>query len=201
MGVHPQKEGRATRPEEWTTDRKNNEATLEIYTIFDRLAGGGSNKACRAHTGIMSSSEHYANLTSRALKEQKMVSYDLLFSKEDAHGVHHPHDDALVVTMMWPITECTESWWTQETLPTSSSPPPSIRWGLGGPDSNLSELLCSDLWREGHLWRKYTTSNDHRRRAEIISALIIHTCLSIMWLVVSSSRMGPWQMKATMQLE
>ncbi|XP_058106361.1 uncharacterized protein LOC131249575 [Magnolia sinica] len=81
---------------------ENNEATGEIHTIFGGPARGGDlNRAHKAHAWRVSHSisEHHVHLTYRPLKEQRMLPSKLTFTKEDAYGISHPHDDALVVAM------------------------------------------------------------------------------------------------------
>ncbi|XP_058076399.1 uncharacterized protein LOC131224981 [Magnolia sinica] len=96
------REERAGRKNEQPSNGNNNEATREIYTIFGGYTGGDSNQAHKAHTWsiIHDSSEHQIHLTSRPLKEQRVTPCELTFTEEDARGVHHPHDDALVVAMI-----------------------------------------------------------------------------------------------------
>ncbi|XP_058068719.1 uncharacterized protein LOC131218052 [Magnolia sinica] len=46
-----------------------------------------------------SSTEHHVNFAYKPTKEQRLNPCGLTFTKEDARGIHHPHDDVLVVTM------------------------------------------------------------------------------------------------------
>ncbi|KAF3452063.1 hypothetical protein FNV43_RR08159 [Rhamnella rubrinervis] len=67
--------------------------------------GGGnvsSNRALKAYsrTARYPPSEYQeVNLTQRPAKEIKVEPYSITFTDADSRGVHHPHDDALVITM------------------------------------------------------------------------------------------------------
>ncbi|XP_058099781.1 uncharacterized protein LOC131244147 [Magnolia sinica] len=77
----------------------NNEPTREILTTFGGPARGGDlNRSRRAHSQGIShyNSEHQIN----AIEGQKVAHGRLTFTEEDAKGIHHPYDNALVVTMM-----------------------------------------------------------------------------------------------------
>ncbi|XP_058078669.1 uncharacterized protein LOC131226999 [Magnolia sinica] len=75
------------------------EEPAQIRTIFGGSSGGGdSNRARKAHSR-KPNLEHYVHLTERPSKELRVNPCTLTFTEEDAHGIHHPHDDALVVTM------------------------------------------------------------------------------------------------------
>ncbi|XP_058070966.1 uncharacterized protein LOC131220007 [Magnolia sinica] len=74
----------------------------KICTIFGGAIGGGdSNQARRAHARIIthSGSEREILTASRPSKELKIETYSMTFTKEDARGVHHLHNNALVVIM------------------------------------------------------------------------------------------------------
>ncbi|XP_058092147.1 uncharacterized protein LOC131238038 [Magnolia sinica] len=92
---------RTTQKEEREREQLNNtmEEPTEIRTIFGGLSGGGdSNRARKAHSR-KSDPEHYVHLTERPSKELRVSPCNLTFTEEDAHGIQHPHNDALVVTM------------------------------------------------------------------------------------------------------
>ncbi|XP_058075823.1 uncharacterized protein LOC131224321 [Magnolia sinica] len=74
------------------------EEPTEIRAIFRGSFGGGdSNRARKAHFQ-KSDLEHYVHLTERPSKELRVCPCSLTFM-EDACGIQHPNDDALVVTM------------------------------------------------------------------------------------------------------
>ncbi|XP_058111565.1 uncharacterized protein LOC131254882 [Magnolia sinica] len=95
------KEGKAARKEGRERERPNNitEEPAEIRTIFRGLSSGGdSNRARKAHSR-KPNLEHYVHLTEQPSKELRVSPCTLTFTEEDARGIQHPHDDALVVTM------------------------------------------------------------------------------------------------------
>ncbi|XP_058075829.1 uncharacterized protein LOC131224326 [Magnolia sinica] len=72
----------------------------EIRTIYGGPSkGGDSNQARKAHARS-TDPEHYIHLTDKSSKEPQMSPCSLTFIEDDARGIQHPHDDALVVTMM-----------------------------------------------------------------------------------------------------
>ena len=79
------------------TQRQRGNSPTEIRTIFGGHTGGSSNRALKAYAR---SAYHHVNLTEeRPAKELRTAPYAITFSDEDFKGVHHPHDDALVVSM------------------------------------------------------------------------------------------------------
>ena len=60
-----------------------------------------SNRALKAHSRAarFPPGYHEVNLTQRPTKEVKTAPYSVTFTDADSRGVHHPHNDALVVTM------------------------------------------------------------------------------------------------------
>ncbi|XP_058070884.1 probable LRR receptor-like serine/threonine-protein kinase At1g56130 [Magnolia sinica] len=85
-----------------TTDEQsiNNKPTGEIRAIFRGHEGGGDLKNARkAYARSIGRPEEEVLLIGRPLKEQKVEKHNMNFTEEDARGIHHPHDDALVVTL------------------------------------------------------------------------------------------------------
>ncbi|XP_058068317.1 uncharacterized protein LOC131217413 [Magnolia sinica] len=86
------KEERTSRKEE---PNNTTEDPTEIRTIFGGSSrGGDSNRARKAYCR-RSDPEHNIHLN----KELCVSSCSMTFSEDDACGIQHPHDDALVVTM------------------------------------------------------------------------------------------------------
>ncbi|XP_058092432.1 uncharacterized protein LOC131238855 [Magnolia sinica] len=84
----------------------NNEPTGEIHTIIEGHGGGGDlNNAKKVHVRNLGRLENEVLLVRRPLKEQKVKTHSLTFTKEDPQGIHHPHDDALMVTLTLPNRE------------------------------------------------------------------------------------------------
>ncbi|XP_058080627.1 uncharacterized protein LOC131228777 [Magnolia sinica] len=72
---------------------------VEIRTIFGGSSGGGdSNRARKAHSQN-SDPELSIHMTERPTKELWVSPCSLTFMEDDARGIQHPHDNALVVTM------------------------------------------------------------------------------------------------------
>ncbi|XP_058103413.1 uncharacterized protein LOC131246978 [Magnolia sinica] len=95
------KEGKASRKEGREREQPNNitEEPAEIRTIFGGSSGGGdSNRARKAHSR-KPNLERYVHLTEPPSKELCVSPCTLTFTEEDTHGIQHPHDDALMVTM------------------------------------------------------------------------------------------------------
>ncbi|XP_058104861.1 uncharacterized protein LOC131248550 [Magnolia sinica] len=93
------KEGKTARKEEREKPNNTTEEPTEIRTIFGGSSGGGDpNRARKAHSR-KSDPEHHVHLTERPSKELRVNLYNMTFSEDDACGIQHPHDDALVVTM------------------------------------------------------------------------------------------------------
>ncbi|XP_058099682.1 uncharacterized protein LOC131244032 [Magnolia sinica] len=91
------KEDRTAQREEQPS--KTIEESVEIRIIFGGSSGGGdSNRACKTHSQ-KSDPEHYVHLTERPKKELRVNPCNLTFTEDDARGIQHSHDDALVVTM------------------------------------------------------------------------------------------------------
>ncbi|XP_058100762.1 uncharacterized protein LOC131245365 [Magnolia sinica] len=145
--VYRRREERPDQRIEQYSHRNDKKETGDIRAIFAGPVGGGdSNRARQTHARSISSGslEHHINLTSRLPKEQKIILCNLTFTEEEAQGVHHPHDDVLVMAMT--IANCKVHLILVDTAvqSTSSFPLPLTRWESIDPDSNPSELLCSD---------------------------------------------------------
>ncbi|XP_058106949.1 uncharacterized protein LOC131250683 [Magnolia sinica] len=82
-----------------------NRPTEEIRTIVGGPRGGGdSNNARKNHAKSISRPESEILILTRPSKEKKREKYCISFTDEDARGIHHLHDDTLVVTLM--IVNC-----------------------------------------------------------------------------------------------
>ncbi|XP_058075798.1 uncharacterized protein LOC131224291 [Magnolia sinica] len=93
------KEERTSQKEEREQPNKAPEDPAEMRTIFGGSSDGGdSNRAQKAHSR-KSNPEHYIHMTERPSKELQVSPCSLTFTEDDAYGIHHPQDDALVVTM------------------------------------------------------------------------------------------------------
>jgi hypothetical protein len=69
----------------------------EIHTIVGGLALGGTSRLSRkAYTR----QAHNILVTQRPRKNVKLDDQVITFSEDDARGIHQPHDDTLVVTMI-----------------------------------------------------------------------------------------------------
>ncbi|XP_058103514.1 uncharacterized protein LOC131247091 [Magnolia sinica] len=78
--------------------RADKEVT-KIRMIYGGPSGGrDSNRARKAHSKS-TDPEHYIHLAKRPKKELRVNPCSLTFMEDDARGIQHPHDDALVVTM------------------------------------------------------------------------------------------------------
>ncbi|XP_058106412.1 uncharacterized protein LOC131249641 [Magnolia sinica] len=78
----------------------DNRPTEEIQTIIGGSRGrGDSNNARKNHTRSISQPESEILIIARPSKEKKREKYCITFTDEDARGIHHPHDDALVITL------------------------------------------------------------------------------------------------------
>ncbi|XP_058099899.1 uncharacterized protein LOC131244282 [Magnolia sinica] len=75
------------------------EEHAKIRTIYGGPSGGGdSNRARKAHSRSLDP-EHYVHLTKRPRKELRVSPCNLTFTEDDACGIHHPHENVLVVAM------------------------------------------------------------------------------------------------------
>ncbi|XP_058084594.1 uncharacterized protein LOC131232387 [Magnolia sinica] len=95
------KERKAARKEGRERERLKNitKKPAEIRTIFGGSSGGGdSNRAWKAHSQ-KPNLKHYVHLTERPSKDLRISPCTLTFTEEDARGIRHYNDDALVVTM------------------------------------------------------------------------------------------------------
>ncbi|XP_058092443.1 uncharacterized protein LOC131238869 [Magnolia sinica] len=91
------KEEKTARKEE--RPNKAAEEPAKICTIYGSSSSGGNlNRARKAHTRS-SDPKHYIHLAERPRKELLVRPSNLTFTEDDAHGIQHPHDDALVMTM------------------------------------------------------------------------------------------------------
>ncbi|XP_058084523.1 uncharacterized protein LOC131232302 [Magnolia sinica] len=92
------KEERTTRRQEQAS--KAAKEPTEIRIIFGGSSNGGdSNRARKSHSW-KSDPEHYVHMAERPRKELGVGPCSLTFTEDDARGIQHPHDDALVVTMV-----------------------------------------------------------------------------------------------------
>ncbi|XP_058102301.1 uncharacterized protein LOC131246331 [Magnolia sinica] len=78
----------------------DNRPTEDIQTIIGgHLGRGDSNNARKNHARNVSQLKSEIMVLARPLKERKLKKYNLVFTEADARGIHHPHDDALVITV------------------------------------------------------------------------------------------------------
>ena len=68
----------------------------EIHTIVGGLASGGTLRSSRK---AYARQAHNILVTQRSQKNVKLDNQVITYNKDDARGIHQPHDDALVVTM------------------------------------------------------------------------------------------------------
>ncbi|XP_058078570.1 uncharacterized protein LOC131226876 [Magnolia sinica] len=91
------KEERQARKDE-QPGRARDDGT-KIRMIYGGPSGGSdSNQARKAHARSIYP-EHYIHLANRPRKELQVSTCNLTFTEDDACGIQHPHDNALVVTM------------------------------------------------------------------------------------------------------
>ncbi|XP_058078584.1 uncharacterized protein LOC131226893 [Magnolia sinica] len=84
-----------------TEERLNDNRPIEdIRTIIRGYLGGGeSNNARKNHARNVGRLESEIMVLARPPKERKLEKYSVAFTEENARGIHHPHDDALVITV------------------------------------------------------------------------------------------------------
>ncbi|XP_058084610.1 uncharacterized protein LOC131232406 [Magnolia sinica] len=94
------KEERIAPREEREQPSNAAEEPTEIRTIFGGSSGGGdSNRAYKAYSR-KSKPEHYIHMTKRPSKELRISLCSLTFTEDVARRIQHPHDGALVVTLI-----------------------------------------------------------------------------------------------------
>uniref|UniRef100_A0A2N9EWG4 Uncharacterized protein n=1 Tax=Fagus sylvatica TaxID=28930 RepID=A0A2N9EWG4_FAGSY len=89
--VHPGKDENKDRQEDRPRD-----IIGEIRTIVGGLTSGGASRSSRK---AYARQAHNILVTQRSRKSLKMDDQVISFSEDDARNIHHPHDDALVVTL------------------------------------------------------------------------------------------------------
>ncbi|XP_058068329.1 uncharacterized protein LOC131217424 [Magnolia sinica] len=95
LGEHVDSGARAT--EEHPNDNRPIE---DIRTIIGgHLGGGDSSNARKNHARNISHLEFEIMILARPPKERKFGRYSMAFTEEDVRGIHHPYDDALVITV------------------------------------------------------------------------------------------------------
>ncbi|XP_058111850.1 uncharacterized protein LOC131255169 [Magnolia sinica] len=85
-----------------TTEERSgdNRPMEEIRTIVSGPRGrSDSNNAQKNHARSISRPMSEILILAQPLKERKKDKYCISFTDEDARGIHHPHNDALVVTL------------------------------------------------------------------------------------------------------
>jgi hypothetical protein len=68
----------------------------EIYVVVGGMAAGGTLRTSRKAYALQI---HNVLVTQKALKAPRLDNIPVIFTEEDARKIHHPHDDALVVTL------------------------------------------------------------------------------------------------------
>ncbi|XP_058082374.1 uncharacterized protein LOC131230468 [Magnolia sinica] len=85
-----------------TTEERPNDnwPTEDIRTIIGGYLGGSdSSNARKKHARNIGRHKSEIMVLARPPKERKLEKYSVAFIEEDAKAIHHPHDDALVVTV------------------------------------------------------------------------------------------------------
>uniref|UniRef100_A0A2N9IAL2 Uncharacterized protein n=1 Tax=Fagus sylvatica TaxID=28930 RepID=A0A2N9IAL2_FAGSY len=91
-------ESRPTRQDENKDRQEDHPRDIigEIRTIVGGLASRGASRSSRK---AYARQAHNILVTQRSRKSLKMDDQVISFSEDDARNIHHPHDDALVVTL------------------------------------------------------------------------------------------------------
>jgi hypothetical protein len=68
----------------------------EIHVIIGGMVAGGTSRSSRK---AYAQQIHNVLVTQKVAKAPRLDDIPIIFTEEDARRIHHPHDDALVVTL------------------------------------------------------------------------------------------------------
>ena len=68
----------------------------EIHVIIKGMVAGGTSRSSRK---AYAQQIHNVLVTQKVTKAPRLDDIPIIFTEEDARRIHHPHDDALVVTL------------------------------------------------------------------------------------------------------